>query len=295
MTETIIPVGNTDVLRPRTFGGLPVRTASEVRMSKGRNLTIMARSGLGKTTLVGTALNSRFTHPILHIDVDGSSHVLDDHPDLDIVQANSWAKFKKLYEELKRDYKKDGFPYKLISVDNLTELAYYDLKVRLPNYKDPRQAYRDVTDDIMDVAHELRDMTVNSMICVIMHVWIEKQLDPEENTNNYMVQFSPAIQKAFPGVVDTVGHLTMESDKPTFTRKLSFIPLRSDAKFRRARTDVNAQKIPIEMWNPDLSAIFDTWIGGDPFDAARFAKPVKVAQAEAAKAKEEAQEKPDNG
>lgn len=288
MIDTTLTPGNEGVLRPRTIGGQPVRSASEVRMTKGRNITIMAKSGMGKTSLTGTALSSRFSFPILHLDVDGSSHVLDDDPNLDIVQVGDWAKFKKVFDEIKRDYRKEGYPYKLVSVDNMTELAYQNFQVaKLRGYKDIRQAYRDVTDDIMEVTHQLRDISVNSMVNVLIHVWIEKQLDPEEQVNTYMVQFSPALQKAFPGVVDMIGHLTMESDKPTFTRKLSFIPLRSDAKFRRARTEVNAQKIPFEVWNPDLGAILDTWIGGDDFDTQRFAKPLKVAKAEEAKAKEE--------
>jgi hypothetical protein len=285
------------ILRPRLVGGLPVRSATEVRMNKGRNVTIMARSGVGKTTLVQTALESRFCRPLLHIDIDGSSHVLDDDPDLDIVQATTWPAFKKVYDEVKRDYKKEGYPYKAISVDNMTELAYQNLQIaKARGYKDVRQAYRDVTDDIQDIAHTLRDMTVNTTLVVIMHVWIEKQIDPEENTNNYMVQFSPALQKSFPGIVDIIGHLTMESDKPTFTRKLSFIPLRSDAKLRRSRSNEVEMRIPTEMWNPSLGAMFDTLMGSDEFNASQFAKPVKVSQAEAAKAKEEAEaekDKPD--
>jgi phage nucleotide-binding protein len=278
-TNATLTPGTEGVLRPRTIAGLPVRSASEVRMTKGRNITIMAKAGMGKTTLTASALESRFAVPILHLDIDGSSHVLDDDNNLDIVQVGDWAKFKKAFDEIKRDYRKEGYPYKLISIDNMTELAYQNFQVaKLRGYKDIRQAYRDVTDDIMDVTHQLRDISVNSMVNVIMHVWIEKQIDPEENVNMYMVQFSPALQKAFPGVVDMIGHLTMESDKPTFTRKLSFIPLRSDAKFRRARTEINAQKIPLEMWNPNLGAVLDTLIGGDDFDSTTLCQATQGSQ-----------------
>lgn len=266
-----------------TFAGLPSYDPISVRQTKGRNITIMAHAGAGKTTLAATCLNSRFGWPMQYVDIEGGSHVLDNNDGIDIVKIKGTAEWNKYYAELKRNYNNsEKFPYLTVCIDNLTELANKRIAEEKPKHNDPRKAYGVVTDEIMEITRFLRDMSNATMINVIINVWIEREKDDDQGVTLTRVQFNPAIQKAYPGVVDMIGNLTLENDPPQYTRKLSFIPIRSDAKLRRAKTDTNAQKIPIEIWNPDLGAILDTLIGGDPYDAQKFAKPTRVTQAQQA-------------
>jgi phage nucleotide-binding protein len=261
-----------------TFAGLTSYSPTTVRQTKGRNITIMAHAGAGKTTLAATAIKSRFGWPMQFVDIEGGSHVLDENEGIDIVKVKNTADWKRYYAELKRNFNnKEKFPYLTVCIDNLTELSNIRIAEEKPKYNDPRQAYGVVTDEIMEITRFLRDMSNTTMINVIVNVWIEHEKDEGEGVTLTRVQFNPAIQKAYPGVVDMIGNLTLENDPPKYTRKLSFIPIRSDAKLRRAKTDTNAQRIPIELWNPDLGAILDTLIGGDEFDTARYTKPTRIA------------------
>lgn len=268
--------------RITSFGGLAVKSPTQIRETHGRNITIMSRGGIGKTTLAATAVKSRFACPLLVLDIEGGSYVLDEDPNIDIISILTYDDWRKFYTSLKLNWNNpDKFPYKGICIDNITELMYKDLEVEKPKHKDPRQAYGVVTDDLLDITRFMRELTRKTMINVIINVWVERERDDDNNATFTKVQLNPATQKAYPGIVDIVGWLDIENDKPAYTRKLSFIPVRSDAKLRRAKGDVNAQKIPIEMWNPDLGAILDTLIGGDDFNAAQFAKPSMVAKLEA--------------
>lgn len=268
------------------FGGLPIYSPAEVKQTKGRNITIMSRSGGGKTTLCSTAIESRFGWPMLLCDVDGSSHVIDDNDGIDIQKIPSIPAWKKWFSTFQLNFKNESkFPYKALCLDNMSDLASRWVAEAIPRYKDPRQAYNEVTQGIAEIVRFMRDVSTTTMINVIFNVWVDKDLDPEENVNHIKVQFNPALQNLYPGLVDMIGYLTFESDKPNFTRKLSFMPVRSDAKIRRPRSDKNLMSIPIDMWNPSIGALLDTMIGGDPFDASRFAKPQRVKQAEEAEKK----------
>lgn len=110
------------MLAAKKFGGLQVVKAA------GRpaqlNMMIYGESGLGKTTLAGSADAVPDMRNVLIIDVEGGTESLRvPYPNVDVIRVASWQDMQNLYSTLQ----KGGHGYNTVVIDSLTELQKFSM------------------------------------------------------------------------------------------------------------------------------------------------------------------------
>lgn len=109
-------------LTERTLGGLKVQPVAD--RSSYFNLLVYGPSGVGKTTLAGSASEVPELSPVLFIDIEGGTLSLrNSYPNVDVVRVQTWSKMQDVYDELRRG----GSGYKTVVLDSLTEIQKFSM------------------------------------------------------------------------------------------------------------------------------------------------------------------------
>ncbi len=80
------------------------------------NMLVYGTTGVGKTTLLGSANDCKETAPLLFIDVDGGTLALADQK-IDVVRPTSFKQLQEIYDYLRLENTK----YRSVALDSLTE------------------------------------------------------------------------------------------------------------------------------------------------------------------------------
>lgn len=262
---------------PLDIKGLEVHNAGEYGEASGYNLTLYGKGGAGKTTLAATALNSRFIRDgrMLHCNAEGNGHVLHHLGErMKFTQILRWGQVEALTTHFKAHKHDHG--YDCVIWDNMSELQELHIRSIVPEGTDKQiQHYGKNTAAMLDFTRTWRVLSEETKLVVIFIAW-EDAWKEDTGTMHSQVQFTPSLQKQFPGIVSSVGLLTAEGRN---LRKLSFIASKNnDTKLNRSQ-DSNAMGIPLELYNPDLGPMLDTILGGDKFPTERYARPNPTANA----------------
>jgi hypothetical protein len=244
-----------------TFGGKKIRTTRDAQ-TQGVNLTIYGPAGHGKTTLAATARESQYAHPIYFVDAEGGCEVLS-HTDIEYNPYYEWREIERFLRALKTEKE---IPWKTVVWDNLTELSAMCLRSisEEPTLPD----YGTLTRNMLAFIREVRELSRKRGINMIFNAWDVWEKDDAQGTFRKDIQLTPSLQKAYPGIVSIVGHLSVNRKGQ---RILTFKPgPQTISKFRRT-PDSLANKIPDVLVNPSLAPIFDTLLGDVPFPAKRYA------------------------
>lgn len=267
--DTIITPENADLLLT-DFGGLKLVSPSDMRRKGGWNLTIFGPAGTGKTTVASTIAESKMGGTTVHVDVEGGTSVLAHlPPTYRIAEMTTWAQVNKFRNDCRAA---SQLPFTNVILDNMTEIADMHLQSLAVGREVQLQDYKTNTATMLKFIRDWRDMARTKGINVIFIAWDDVEKSEEGAVIGRRVQFTPSLAKQYPYIVDNIGYLTVEPNPPKFTRKISFVPVRSDAKLRRAADD-NSIHIPLELWNPHIGALIDTVVGGMPWDSKPFVKP----------------------
>jgi AAA domain len=115
-------VAKEEVLTPETLAGLAVSKVKE--RSQYMNILLYGNSGVGKTTLAGSADEVPAMRPVLFIDVEGGTESLrHSYSDVRVLRVRNWTDMQNVYSEL---YKGDH-PYQTVVLDSLTEIQKFNM------------------------------------------------------------------------------------------------------------------------------------------------------------------------
>lgn len=100
-----------------TIAGLPIKRVTD--QPNQFNMLIYGESGVGKTTLAGSADSIPEMRKVLLIDIEGGTLSLRGHyPDVETVRVKTWSDMQSVYDELHLG----GHGFNTIIIDSLTEV-----------------------------------------------------------------------------------------------------------------------------------------------------------------------------
>jgi len=113
----------TETLTPKTLGGLTVIPVQE--RSSFLNILIYGDSGVGKTTLAGSADSVPAMRPVLFVDMEGGIESLKrtEYTEVETVRVKNWKEMQTVYDVLHSG----DHNYKTVVLDSLTEIQKFNM------------------------------------------------------------------------------------------------------------------------------------------------------------------------
>lgn len=123
------------------------------------NMIIYGDTGVGKTTLLGTASEYVGTDPLLLIDIEGGTKSLHGKQ-VDVVRPKMWREIQEIYNYLRHE----NTHYKAVAIDSLTELQRKhsmgsimgDLDAESDEYGDLEKAISPTRQDWLRTGEQMR-------------------------------------------------------------------------------------------------------------------------------------------
>lgn len=211
-------------------------------MKEGAKILVYGEPGVGKTVLLGTAVNCPATFPILYLDCEGGTrsirskcNYLESVADLgnpiegkiDVLRVRDWSTVVDAYEFLfDNKYKTRRSTYKAVAIDTMTELVEtamsYVMRDELPKKREdpgvPEQRdYLKTTKFVKDFIRGLRDIEE-------LHVLFTCQPLLRENKETTIMQVVPEfvgnrVTNAVRALVDYGGYMSFDAKR---NRVISF-------------------------------------------------------------------------
>jgi hypothetical protein len=231
---------------------------------------IYGDSGVGKTTLLGTAMDHEDTHPMLLIDIEGGVTTLRKRRDLDVKQIRSIAELEKLIQSLQRQG--DDLYYKCIGLDSITELQKKDMRQVMADAKKdardpdkvniyvPGQREWGISGErVRMIVRALRDLPCHFLATALKSE--EWQNNPQQNTKK-LISIHPNVpgklRSELPGFFDIVGLMRTVYEVPEGGGEKQIIRTlqvsKTDIVTAKDRTDTLPQLIK----NPSIPLIWET-------------------------------------
>ena len=265
----------------RTFAGLTIDDSKTVKT--GLFMGLYGPGGAGKTTTLADIVRDPDSSPALLIDTEGGSSSVTHLRKfgLDIISPITWSDLEKILKALQRE----GHGYKTVIADHITEMTQMCLLRVAPSGQPEIQEWGKILVMMMGFVRDLRNLTVTQEINILLNVWEEEVVKQGEATK-YKVNLFNKWAAAFPGMVTMLGRLTPYSDRPPYTRLLSFVPdvLRTDSKFRVNPEEI-AATVPLEFYLKRGEVIDDgpffmvdfvnMYRKGIKFPVEKYAKPTR--------------------
>lgn len=205
------------------------------------NMLIYGDPGVGKTYLLGTALESTDTSPILVLDVDGGLITIRGKK-VDKKKIRTLDDLNNVYNTLFASIKNDKLYYKTIAIDSLTELAALDMKIIMHEAwtKNPEKVIKEVPsprewgicrEHIRTIVRAFRDLPCN--VVYTAHSTEDKQ---EGRPSKFEPAFAGKLKVDVPGFMDIVGYLTTKNDQGLITRQMQLLGTNRVVAKDRTRT-----------------------------------------------------------
>lgn len=192
LLDDINPVN--DVAVPRrlaqgSLGRLKTRKASD-RQARWLNALLYGESGAGKTLLAGQCALVEELYPVLFVDMERGTRVLDHLPEeaqdrIDIYEPEEWDDLQKVYDELW----KGKTPYKTVVIDSITEaqalnmgkLAGYSKQVHLDASLPKFEEWNETTAELRRFFRAFRDLRMNTIFTATVY----EDADPAKGSKDH--------------------------------------------------------------------------------------------------------------
>jgi hypothetical protein len=243
-------------LTERTLGGLKVVPVQ--KRAPFINILVYGDSGVGKTTLAGSADDCPELRPAIVVDFEGGTESLvRTHPDIDQVRVSTWKEMQAVYDELHRG--KHG--YSTVILDSLTEIQkfnMYQIMVELiekrpdldPDVPSMREWGKNL-EQMRKFVRAFRDLPMNSIFTALV-----KQ---DKNDRTGVTTLLPSLSGKLAGEVaaflDIVGYYytkTVEENGEVREKRL-LLTSKTETIVAKDRT----QSLPLVVEDPTMQKIFD--------------------------------------
>lgn len=265
--ETLTPDNAWQTLT--NLGGLTVKNTANVEQL-GTNWTLYGPGGAGKTTLPAGLHDTEYG-PVIYGAAESGLIVIK-HLGVPYVDFAKWSDCTAMLAAFKGPNKP---PYKTVVLDNLSEMLQLAIYSEAPDGMPTQPQWNKITNKVLGLVRDWRDLTKIMDLNVFFLAWDADERD-EIGTVKKDINFTPALRKAYPGIVDTVAHISTPQNKPDL-RLISFQPgPKTISKFRRAPTS-NAMNVPYNIYyglkNLPMYDIIATIKGDKPFPLDKYPAP----------------------
>lgn len=257
---------------PKTIGGIEIIPANQLP-EWGMSIAIYGPPGVGKTTFCAQAIDSPYGAPVLDLDAEGGARSIS-HTTVEVVTVDTWVKIRKVASAIMA-IPKDQIPWKSIILDNMSEYQAISIKHIAGAGPTQQQHWNTSTSDLLKLTREFRDWGKDNQVNIFFIAWESPEKDEATGIIKRDVGFTPSLARQFPGIVDIVGYLSVDSGD---TRKLTFAPGKTTAsKFRRGLTEA-ARKMPLtfsyKLEDKPIVDILSTLRGGGEWPTDKYARRV---------------------
>lgn len=267
MTTTLTPANATKYMR--TYGKIPSRAVSD--MTSGVKMGFYGPGGGGKTTLLGTAVESEYGSPMLYLNARGNPHVIASKGDrIQVIDVASYREAEAIRKDV---YADTSCPFKSIAIDTVSELLALDLRDRYGMDTEVKwEMHSASTADILQMVRnysDLADWGPRLNVFFVFYDVPEKRKIMGQEVERFELALNKALQSQVPGLVNWLGRVYVATGEPTYTRCLDFRPIetQSVSKHQIDPDDAAQSSIPMQIYRPHLGHILDTMKGGQPFPA----------------------------
>lgn len=252
------PTSIETVLTRQSLGGLKVEKVAD-RERPFINMLVYGESGVGKTTLAGSASLVEELSPVLCIDIEGGTlSIQEKFPEIEVVRVTRWKHLQSVYDELRREN-----PYKTVILDSLTEIQKFsmyeimgELIAKEPD-RDPDvpsiREWGKNGEQTRKFVRAFRDLPCNTIFTALPVT----ERDPKTGVTKTMPSLSGKLKQEVAGFLDIVLYYYMKTVDGDMKRYL--LTSKTDKEIAKDRSD----KLPLVVEAPDMAMLYK-YINGQP-------------------------------
>jgi hypothetical protein len=250
-----------EVLTPAKLGGLDIR--SVVEESAYFNMLVYGESGIGKTTLAGSAVEVPEMRPVIFLDIEGGTLSLRDrYPEVEKVRIDSWDDLVETYKGLREN----PTEYRTVVLDSISELQEFgmdEIMLRAIRKAEDEGDERDPdlpsigehgksANRMRKVIRRFRDLPMNTIFTALERV----DIDPKRR-KFIKPQVSPNLSGQLAGFLDVV--LYMYNKEVDGEIRRIVLSRTTDEVTAKDRTN----RLPETIVDPTMSVIYNYTMRGN--------------------------------
>lgn len=221
-------------------------------------------TGVGKTTLLGTAQEDPRTAPMVILDFEGGTNSLVGL-DIDVIQIRDWNDYDEAYDFLESD-STDNL-YNSVSIDSLSETHMFSVLNILDDQAEKRIEKNQSPDLANEGDYGIALVQMRRLIRrfrdLPLHVFFTA-LDQDGTEPGIGIIKKPALfgklANEAPGLMDLVAYYTWLRVNPANAaeKEVRTLCLKNYSKYRaKVRTTWKASNVPDEIRNPTMTKLLD--------------------------------------